>query len=135
MKQKIFSFLFLLALFAMYSFSTYQVSNDPWIAPEKYQKLKNPVDADNASINIGKTLYNQHCRSCHGKEGLGDGSKAAQLETPCGDFTSEVFQEQTDGSIFYKTKTGRGDMPTFEKKISDDEDIWHIVNYLRTMAE
>lgn len=135
MKHKIFAFFFSLALFAMYSFSTYQVSNEPWPVPEKYQKLKNPVGADKASINIGKTLYSQHCKSCHGKEGLGDGPKAAQLDTPSGDFSIDVFQDQSDGAIFYKTKTGRDDMPTFAKKIPDDEDIWHLVNYLRTLGE
>lgn len=135
MKHKILAFFFLFSLFAMYSFSTYQANNEPWVVPEKFQKLKNPIDADKASINIGKTLYSQHCKSCHGKEGLGDGTKAAQLDTPCGDFTAEDFQKQSDGSAFYKTKEGRGDMPSFSKKIPDDEDIWHLVNFLRTLAE
>jgi mono/diheme cytochrome c family protein len=107
--------------------------NDPWIVPEKFKKMENPVAADKESINIGKVLYSKHCKSCHGKEGLGDGPKAAQLDTPAGDFTTEEFQAQTDGAIFYKTKEGRGDMPTFGKKIPYDEDIWHLVNYLRTL--
>lgn len=108
------------------------VQNDPWIVPEKFDKMPNPVSADKASLAAGKVLYSLHCKSCHGKEGLGDGPKAAQLETPSGDFTSEAFVSQSDGALFYKTKEGRGDMPTFTKKIPDDLDIWHIVNYLRT---
>ncbi len=106
---------------------------DPWVVPEKYQKMKNPVKADDASIKIAKTLWSKHCKSCHGKEGLGDGPKAAQLETPSGDFTTKEFQAQTDGAIFYKSWIGRGDMPNYEKKIPDEEDIWHLVNYIRTM--
>ena len=113
---------------------SFQNSSD-WPVPEKYQKMKNPVPADKESISIGKNLFSTHCKSCHGKEGYGDGPKAAQLETPCGDFTIEAFQKQPDGSIFYKTMEGRDDMPSFKKKIPDQEDIWHLVNFLRTLKE
>ena len=120
------------AVFLFCSFLTI-TQNDPWIVPEKFKKMKNPIEADKESVNIGKVLYSKHCKSCHGKEGLGDGPKAAQLDTPSGDFTGEKFQSQTDGAIFYKTKEGREDMPAFDKKIPYDEDIWHLVNYLRTL--
>ena len=108
---------------------------DPWKVPSNYEKMDNPTDSDKESINVGKSLYNQHCRSCHGKEGLGDGPKSAELETPSGDFSMEDFQSQSDGALFYKTTIGRDDMPSFEKKIPSDEDRWLIVNYLRTFAE
>jgi len=52
-----------------------------------------------------------------------------------GDFSAEEFQEQTDGTLFYKMTNGRDDMPNFEKKIVDEEDRWLIVNYLRTLKE
>ena len=106
-----------------------------WVVPPKYKNMKNPVKTDAASLKIGKTLYAKECRSCHGKEGLGDGTKAAQLETPSGDFSLNGFQSQSDGSLFYKTIEGRGDMPGFRKKMPYDEDVWHVVNYLRTFAE
>jgi mono/diheme cytochrome c family protein len=106
-----------------------------WPVPEKYRTMENPVSYDSESIQIGKSLYSKHCKSCHGKEGLGDGSKADQLDTPCGDFTDDVFTSQTDGSLYYKTIKGRDDMPAFEKKIPDSEDIWHLVNYLRSLSE
>lgn len=103
-----------------------------WAVPESANKKLNLVKADKESLGIGKTLYQKHCASCHGKKGLGDGPKAAQLDTPSGDFSSNAFQSQTDGSLFYKTVEGRGDMPSYKKKIPDDEDIWHLVNYMRT---
>lgn len=132
MKKKVLLMINLIvAFFILAAFAP--VQNDPWEVPEKYQKMKNPYDADKESISIGKTLYNQHCKSCHGKEGLGDGPKAAQLDTPSGDFTAESFQNQSDGAIFYKTREGRGDMPSFKKKIPDEEDTWHLVNFLRTL--
>ena len=109
--------------------------NDPWEVPAKFESMTNPIKGDKASIAYGKTLYNQHCKSCHGKEGYGDGSKAAQLDTPSGDFTTEDFQAQSDGSLFYKTIEGRDDMPSFRKKIPEDEDVWSVVNFLKTLEE
>ncbi len=128
-----FSLLFLLGACLLLAFSV--LDQEPWVVPEKYQNLDNPITADDESMDIGKSLYNKHCKSCHGKEGLGDGSKAEQLDTPSGDFTDDYFTLQTDGSIYYKTVKGRDDMPSFEKKIPDSEDIWHVVNYIRSLAE
>jgi len=102
-----------------------------WEVPAKFKTMKNPVASDAESLSIGKELYNKHCKSCHGTKGKGDGPKSMELETPSGDFTTVDFQKQTDGELFYKTKEGRDDMPSFKKKISEDEDIWSIVNYVR----
>lgn len=109
------------------SFS-FSEQNDPWVVPEKFVKMQNPVKGQ---LGLGKDMYILHCKSCHGKEGLGDGPKAAQLDTPCGDFTTDAFADQADGALFYKTLTGREDMPSFEKKMSHIE-IWAVVNYVRT---
>jgi mono/diheme cytochrome c family protein len=119
-------------VFVSFSFVAEISDQDPWPVPDKYQKMKNPYKADKESISIGKSLYVKHCKSCHGKEGLGDGPKAAQLDTPSGDFTADEFVSQSSGALFYKTFEGRDDMPSFKKKIPDAEDIWSIINYIRT---
>lgn len=120
--------------FMALSFTGSQVDqDDKWIVPEAAKLISNPVQGDKAATAFGKTLYAKHCKSCHGKEGLGDGSKAAELDTPSGDFTTEEFQEQTDGALFYKTREGRDDMPSFKKKIPEKEDIWSVINYIRTL--
>jgi len=72
--------------------------------------------------------------SCHGKTGLGDGVKARSLKDFPGDFSKADFQKQSDGDLFYETKTGRGEMPKYEGKLTDD-DIWNIVNYMRTLKK
>lgn len=107
-----------------------------WKVPEKYQTLKSPIKAGDASINsIGKELYNKHCKSCHGSKGLGDGPKAAKLETHCGDFSAKAFQDQSDGVIYYQSIVGRDDMPNFEKKIMDEGDRWAVIYFLRTLKK
>ncbi len=135
MKTKMFSVVALIAGLAIsYSFMVSD-AGDPWVVPDKYKNMKNPVKADKASLTAGAALWTKHCASCHGKKGLGDGSKAAQLDTQPGDFTDKKVQAQTDGSIFYKSWEGRDDMPSFKKKIPDQEDIWNLVNYIRSLGK
>jgi len=117
-----------------FAFTTAQQTK-PWPVPDKNAKMANPVKADAESLSAGKALWNMHCSSCHGKKGLGDGSKAAQLKTQPQDMTLASFQSQSDGSIFYKTSEGRDDMPSFKKKISDPDDIWNLVNFVRTLKK
>ncbi|TXG36765.1 c-type cytochrome [Seonamhaeicola maritimus] len=118
--------------FVLYSFTS--VVQDEWKVPAKYEKMKNPTDPS-VDLAIGKTLYNKHCKSCHGKTGLGDGPKADEVDGDLGDFSTGEFQSQSDGAIFYKSYIGRDDMPNYEKKIPDEEDVWLIVNYVRTMGD
>jgi len=105
-----------------------------WTVPSMYINMKNPTDPK-IDLSIGKNLYNKHCKSCHGAEGYGDGPKADEMNGNLGDFSTEEFQAQNDGALFYKTSFGRDDMPEFTKKMPDDEDRWLIVNYMRTLAE
>jgi mono/diheme cytochrome c family protein len=116
---------------------TYSVLQDkkPWSVPDNYKTMKNPVASNSESIGEGKELYGQHCKSCHGAKGLGDGPKASQLKTEPGDFSKADFQAQSDGALFYKTSEGRDDMPSFKKKIPDAEDRWSIINYMRTLKK
>jgi mono/diheme cytochrome c family protein len=118
---------------ALFAFATRTLDQKPWPVPEAAKNKPNPVKADAASIANGKSLYTTHCKSCHGSKGKGDGPKASQLDTESGDFTLAAFQAQTDGALFYKTSEGRKDMPSFKKKISDADDIWAVVNYVRTL--
>jgi len=112
-----------------------QKKGGPWEIPEKYKKMENPYKDDVSLNKVGKMLYAKHCKSCHGNRGLGDGPMAKNLETFSGDFSSEEFQNQSDGVLFYKSFIGRDEMPNYEKKITDDEDRWAIINFLRTFKK
>jgi mono/diheme cytochrome c family protein len=106
----------------------------PWNVPANFKTIKNPVAKGDASNKAGMALYQKNCASCHGKTGLGDGVKARALKDFPGDFSKADFQGQSDGDHFYKTKSGKGEMPKYEGKLSDD-DIWNIVNYMRTFKK
>jgi len=131
--KKYISILFTLMFVTVLMAFVPKTANDPWPVPDKYKNMPNPVKSDATSIATGKELYTQHCKSCHGTKGKGDGPKAAQLDTESGDFTKPTFQSQTDGAIFYKTTEGRKDMPSFKKKIADQNDVWSVINYVRTL--
>lgn len=123
-----------LACCAMLSFTV--LVQKAWEVPAKYKSMKNPTDPkDKEGATEGKALYAKQCSSCHGKKGLGDGSKAPDLKGDLGDFSSATAQKQTDGEIFYKMTEGREDMPSFKKKIPNEEDRWLVVNYVRTLKK
>lgn len=126
---------FAIVLVAVLSSGFRFIQTKPWAAPDKAAKTANPVKSDAASVAAGKALWATHCASCHGKTGLGDGSKAAQLDTQPSDFTKAAFQSQSDGSLFFKVSEGREDMPSFKKKIPEQDDIWSLVNFMRTLKK
>ncbi|MBZ5858835.1 c-type cytochrome [Flavihumibacter profundi] len=134
--KKLFVILILAIGFASISFTVIKEQQaKPWAVPDNYQKMKNPVAADATSLADGKTLWSTHCKSCHGAKGLGDGSKAAQLKTEPGDFSTATTQSQSDGALFYKISEGRDDMPSFKKKLPEADERWTLVNYIRSLKK
>lgn len=119
---------------AMFSFTPIIPDDQkPWTVPDAAKNKKNPIKSDASSISTGKSLWATHCKSCHGSKGLGDGSKAAQLKTDPGDFSKPAVQNLSDGELYYKITEGRDDMPSYKKKIADDDDRWALVNFMRTL--
>ncbi len=122
----------LIGSFVMLSLTMIKSNNqEPWPVPAKYKKMVNPYAKDTDAEKIGRILYSKHCKSCHGSKGKGDGKKAASLDTKIGDFSSTSFKKQSDGELYYKTFIGRDDMPSFRKKITDEEEQWLVINYIK----
>jgi len=132
--QLLFISAILLTGFVMLSMTNIKLSEqEPWPVPSKYKKMENPYAKAKDGESIGRILYSKHCKSCHGSKGKGDGKKAASLDTKVPDFSAAAFKKETDGSLYYKTFIGRDDMPGFEKKISDDEEQWLLINYIKNL--
>lgn len=108
-------------------------AQEEWKAPARASRKKNPVPADEKSITAGKAVYVRDCLSCHGKEGKGDGPAAKDLPKKSGDLSDPKMWEETDGALFWKISEGKAPMTGYEKLLSE-EDRWHVVNYLRTLA-
>ncbi len=108
----------------------------PWDIPQEYVEMQNPHVDDGSLARLGRAGYARHCRSCHGRNGEGDGPMAAQLETFPGDFTNADWHDKyNDGEIYYMSFVGRDEMPNFEGTITDIEERWAIVNYIRGMRQ
>jgi mono/diheme cytochrome c family protein len=126
--------LFLVSSLLMVFCVSFIAQPKPWVVPANFKTMKNPVAIGEASTKAGQVLYTKNCASCHGKAGLGDGVKARSLKDFPGDFSKADFQTQTDGDLFYKTKSGRSEMPKYEGKMTDN-DIWNTVNFMRTFKK
>ena len=88
------------------------------------------------AIADGAALYPQHCASCHGAEGRGDGPAARGLRIPPADLTAEHLWAHSDGELFWwlshgiVSAEGEVAMPGFSGTLSDRQ-IWHLIDYVR----
>ena len=98
------------------------------------QALENPVEATPESLATGRQRYVFMCRQCHGNTGKGDGDMSHAGGVPS-DFTDDVWKHgETDGEIFVVIKEGvTADMQGYANRL-DDEDIWHLVNYVKSLS-
>lgn len=104
-----------------------------WDAPATAGKVSNPVASNASSIAAGKIIYTKNCYDCHGKKGKGDGPKSGDLDKGPKDFTKAIFQDQSDGALYWKITEGRKPMPSFKKDLSNEQ-RWQVVNYVRTLG-
>jgi mono/diheme cytochrome c family protein len=99
-------------------------------------KKPNPVKTSDASIAIGRERFVTYCVPCHGPEAKGGttGPVAAKF-IPTPDLTNAELQKQrTDGYWHSYIVVGGAVMPAYGEALSSQE-AWHIVNFLRSVAQ
>ena len=99
-------------------------------------KMKNPVAATQESLNTGQQLYQRHCASCHGKNGQG-GSGNDLIPAAPSLVGGQWKHGSTDGEIFKVIKEGVPpdfNMTPWGDRLKD-QDIWNILNYIRSLAK
>lgn len=102
--------------------------------PETYLKPTIPLDA--ISISNGSHLFAEHCISCHGPQGKGNGPLAETLSTMPTDLLTEPHTARhTVGNFFHWVSQGvpGTDMPGFSANLSE-EDLWDTVNFLHALS-
>ena len=115
-------------------------SKNTWELPEDADKTKNPTTVSPESIAKGKELYMErskgNCVFCHGDTGTGNEANMPRLRRKPADLTNkERMTAMTDGEVFWKISKGiQGIMPAGEKRMTEEE-RWHVVNYVRTLAK
>jgi mono/diheme cytochrome c family protein len=113
--------------------SAQQASDASWTAPERAAEKANPIEVSSDAVSRGRGIFIQNCASCHGKGGHGDGPQGKTLSKHPADLTSEKVQSQSDGSLFWKITQGKGDMPTTQTSLKDQE-RWAVIVYVRSLA-
>lgn len=103
-------------------------------APGMPSSAGNPIPKTAESIAIGRSLFLQHCVECHGSDAHGDGPLASQLNPPPADLYAAHVDYHTDMQLFDWIKGGISGsaMPGFKGQMTDQE-IWNVVNYVRSL--
>lgn len=106
----------------------------PWVVPEAEKQRKNPLTLSDAILAAAKPVYNEKCANCHGDTGKGDGSDAMMYDPAPSDLTDAAkMNKLTDGEIFYQITEGRKPMPSFKKRLTEEQ-RWQLVLLVRSFA-
>ena len=99
-------------------------------------KMENPVPSDATSLAAGKKGFADYCAACHGDAGKGDGPMAAFTGDPLpSDLTDAEWKHgSSDGEIFVVIRDGIEGTGMKDFKDMKPTEIWHIVNYVKTLA-
>jgi cytochrome c6 len=73
-------------------------------------------------------LYKTKCAACHGTDGKGDTAVGKKMGVKS--FTDPDVAKNSDESWVEITKKGKGKMPGYDGKLSDDQ-IKELVKYIR----
>jgi len=105
-----------------------------WAVPPEAKAMKNPLTPSEANITEAKRVYSDRCANCHGDSGKGDGSDAMMYDPAPSDLTDAAKMSQvTDGEIYYQISEGRKPMPSFKKRLSEEQ-RWQLVLLVRSFA-
>lgn len=77
------------------------------------------------------TLYKQKCVTCHAADGTGS---AVGKKMGAKDLKDPDVVKQSDAELIKTTKEGKGKMPKYEGKLTDDQ-IKELVKYIRTLQK
>jgi mono/diheme cytochrome c family protein len=105
-----------------------------FITPASEKERKNPLPATAANLTAAKPLYSEFCANCHGDTGKGDGSDAMMYDPPPENLTDAAkMSKTTDGEIFYQVTQGKKPMPSFRKRLTEEQ-RWQLVLLVRSFA-
>ena len=103
--------------------------------PDEQALLRNPFPPDPASLQTGGSVYERSCQTCHGASGRGDGPGGAGLDPPPADLVVHVpLHSERDLFRFVHDGVPGTSMAPLGDRLTD-EDIWHVINYIRTFEE
>ncbi len=107
----------------MPSYSSLLSSDQRWDAVFYIWQLSTTAEF----LEIGKSVYDDNCAACHGADGSGELLGSA-------DFTDlRQMDELAPRDLYLAVTQGRGSMPAWQSRLSQDE-RWAVIDYLRTFS-
>jgi mono/diheme cytochrome c family protein len=103
--------------------------------PARFQNMRNPLEDKPDAISAGQKLYVEHCQSCHGADGMGEGEAGLDL-FPSPALLAVLVQMPIAADAYLMWTIAEGgadlntDMPAYKDMLNDTE-MWQIVSYLR----
>lgn len=97
--------------------------------------LKNPLSGSAEILEIGRAKFDIYCAVCHGAEGKGDGTVAKKMSIQVPSLVSDKARGYNDGRIFHIITDGQGVMSSYAYQITNENDRWAIVNYIRSLQK
>jgi mono/diheme cytochrome c family protein len=108
-------------------------------APQ-YAGMQNPFTPDDQqAVQAGQALYLQHCATCHGVRGLGDGPQAPYVEAQPASYSSPLlltaFRQHQD-VVYTRVADGitQTSMPPFGHEL-DETELWQVITYAWYLGE
>ncbi len=109
--------------------------NKPWVVPEQYKSLRNPLSPSESNLNAARQIYFDECAQCHGDRGQGDGPQAKSNYPLPADLTDpKLLRSVSDGEIYYQISEGRRPMPSFKNRLTQDQ-RWQLVLLVRSFSQ
>jgi mono/diheme cytochrome c family protein len=96
---------------------------------------KNPVAATPEGLAASKKMFGYDCSMCHGATGDGKGEMVESMKLTMKDWRSPAtLSGMTDAQIYELIVKGKGQM-TGEGDRLPPNDVWKMVNYVRSLAK
>lgn len=111
-----------------------------WVPAQPTSFHQPPTGFTAASIDRGRTLYDQHCAACHGIDARGHGPLAAAQGTWPPNLTGPLLWRRADGELFghvmngmHDARSGQASMPGFGDRLSTT-DAWAVLDAVKALA-
>jgi len=103
------------------------------------QAMSNPYPVNDAFLEKGEQMFGIYCQTCHGVEGKGgapvaDTKAGKRYPVPPSVLSGAgaVSSLRSDGYLYLTIRNGGAIMPAYGQAMDDDE-MWAIVSYIRTL--
>jgi mono/diheme cytochrome c family protein len=123
----------LVILFSLASYFAFTAFNSSvWILPPEAKLVKNPLTMETtAAAKQILPVYLDKCAECHGETGQGNGPQAKMYDPRPRTLTDAPhISTVTDGELFYVITQGHKPMPSFKKKLTEEQ-RWQLVMLVR----